>query len=162
MLLKQENLLNQMSEYRKAKVPRSIDFSALFGALEGIRIPDLPLRRRTLYPAELQAHIRYNSNLLPFAFLQRRALIHPLRKRTLYPAELWAHGFCGRRAATGVCPHVRVQGSSQFTASPPVCQAQGALPTNSSLFRPPAVAMRPCLCYTDVIHMHLLQKEELL
>ena len=32
-------------------------FSALFGALEGIRIPDLPLRRRTLYPAELLEHI---------------------------------------------------------------------------------------------------------
>ncbi len=30
---------------------------SFFGALEGIRIPDLPLRRRTLYPAELQAHI---------------------------------------------------------------------------------------------------------
>ena len=27
------------------------------GAPEGIRIPDLPLRRRTLYPAELLAHI---------------------------------------------------------------------------------------------------------
>ena len=27
------------------------------GAPEGIRIPDLPLRRRPLYPAELRAHI---------------------------------------------------------------------------------------------------------
>ncbi len=60
-------------------------FSALFGALEGIRIPDLPLRRRTLYPAELQAHIRYNLNQLPFAFLQRQALKHPLRRGLLYP-----------------------------------------------------------------------------
>ena len=34
-------------------------FSALFGALEGIRIPDLPLRRRTLYPAELLGRVRY-------------------------------------------------------------------------------------------------------
>ena len=38
-------------------MPRNLDFSALFGALEGIRIPDLPLRRRTLYPAELLGHI---------------------------------------------------------------------------------------------------------
>ncbi len=27
------------------------------GALEGIRTPDLPLRRGTLYPAELRAHL---------------------------------------------------------------------------------------------------------
>ena len=31
--------------------------SAHFGTPEGIRIPDLPLRRRTLYPTELLAHI---------------------------------------------------------------------------------------------------------
>ena len=29
----------------------------LFGTPEGIRIPDLPLRRRTLYPAELLGHV---------------------------------------------------------------------------------------------------------
>ena len=29
----------------------------VFGTPEGIRIPDLPLRRRTLYPAELRGHI---------------------------------------------------------------------------------------------------------
>ena len=34
-----------------------------FGAPEGIRIPDLPLRRRTLYPAELQMHINYKCNI---------------------------------------------------------------------------------------------------
>ena len=28
-----------------------------FGTPEGIRIPDLPLRRRTLYPAELLGHM---------------------------------------------------------------------------------------------------------
>ena len=31
--------------------------SRRFGTPEGIRIPDLPLRRRTLYPAELLAHV---------------------------------------------------------------------------------------------------------
>ena len=30
--------------------------SRRFGTPEGIRIPDLPLRRRTLYPAELRVH----------------------------------------------------------------------------------------------------------
>ena len=29
----------------------------LFGTLEGIRTPDLPLRRRPLYPTELQAQM---------------------------------------------------------------------------------------------------------
>ena len=32
-------------------------FCSGFGTPEGIRIPDLPLRRRTLYPAELLGHI---------------------------------------------------------------------------------------------------------
>ena len=32
-------------------------FSVIYGAPEGIRIPDLPLRRRMLYPTELLAHI---------------------------------------------------------------------------------------------------------
>ena len=31
--------------------------SGAFGTPEGIRIPDLPLRRRTLYPAELLGHV---------------------------------------------------------------------------------------------------------
>ena len=63
---KTRKLTQEMCEQRKVKVPRNLDFSALFGALEGIRIPDLPLRRRTLYPAELQAHtlsVRANSFL---------------------------------------------------------------------------------------------------
>ncbi len=34
-------------------------FGVVCGAPEGIRIPDLPLRRRTLYPAELRAHILF-------------------------------------------------------------------------------------------------------
>ena len=42
-----------MSEPRKAKVPRNLDFSALFGALARIRTGGVPLRRRTLYPTEV-------------------------------------------------------------------------------------------------------------
>ena len=45
----------QDETYRKSA--RNIGVSGTFGTPEGIRIPDLPLRRRTLYPAELQAHI---------------------------------------------------------------------------------------------------------
>lgn len=36
--------------------PLKTAFGGFFGAPEGIRIPGLPLRRRTLYPAELRAH----------------------------------------------------------------------------------------------------------
>ena len=35
-----------------------------FGTPEGIRIPDLPLRRRTLYPAELLGHMPVYSTQL--------------------------------------------------------------------------------------------------
>ena len=37
-------------------MPKTIVFG-IFGTPEGIRIPDLPLRRRTLYPAELLGHV---------------------------------------------------------------------------------------------------------
>ena len=48
----------QLNEWtKKSKSAENVVLSALFGALEGIRIPDLPLRRRTLYPAELLGHI---------------------------------------------------------------------------------------------------------
>ena len=36
----------------------------LLGTPEGTRIPDLPLRRRTLYPTELLAHIFRNLNIV--------------------------------------------------------------------------------------------------
>lgn len=42
----------------KSRKPLKIKaFSVIYGAPEGIRIPDLPLRRRMLYPTELLAHI---------------------------------------------------------------------------------------------------------
>ena len=40
-----------------------------FGTPEGIRIPDLPLRRRTLYPAELLGRVPVYSTQL-FSFCQ--------------------------------------------------------------------------------------------
>ena len=43
------------------KTPETIDFTlvsgGVFGVPEVIRTPDLPLRRRSLYPAELRKHI---------------------------------------------------------------------------------------------------------
>ena len=46
---------------KKEKTPETLDFTGfsggVFGVPEVIRTPDLPLRRRSLYPTELQAHI---------------------------------------------------------------------------------------------------------
>ena len=43
------------------KTPETLDFTGfsggVFGVPEVIRTPDLPLRRRSLYPAELRKHI---------------------------------------------------------------------------------------------------------
>ena len=52
------------------------------------------LRRRTLYPAEVQRHLAifgyfYSTHLPPFC--ERREVEQTLRRRTLYPAELRAH-----------------------------------------------------------------------
>ena len=73
-----------MSESRKAKVPRNLDFSALFGTLEGIRTPDLPLRRRPLYPTELQAQM--------LLLLYPPGLSLSMRKRTKSRGETLAIG----------------------------------------------------------------------
>ena len=40
----------------------SLRMSLFFGTPEGIRTSDLPLRRRSLYPAELQAHMKLWKN----------------------------------------------------------------------------------------------------
>ena len=43
--------------------------SGLFGALEGIRTPDLLVRSQTLYPAELPAHLFYRAlSIIPSLF----------------------------------------------------------------------------------------------
>ena len=43
---------------RAVKKPINIEFIGFFGVPGGIRTHDLPLRRRTLYPAELQRLIQ--------------------------------------------------------------------------------------------------------
>ena len=52
----------------------------LFGTLEGIRTPDLPLRRRPLYPTELQAQIT--------RLLYPHGLPLSMRKRGKHGAEV--------------------------------------------------------------------------
>ena len=46
---------------KNEKTPETLDFTGfsggVFGVPEVIRTPDLPLRRRSLYPAELRKHI---------------------------------------------------------------------------------------------------------
>ena len=55
------------------------------GTPERIRTAGLPLRRRTLYPAELRTHMEF---LVPLADELRT-----LRRWTLYPTKLLVHGW---------------------------------------------------------------------
>ena len=58
-----------------------------FGVPEVIRTPDLSLRRRSLYPAELRKRMQ---ELFSFEPSQDSNEL-PLRRRSLYPAELRKH-----------------------------------------------------------------------
>ena len=58
-----------------------------FGVPEVIRTPDLSLRRRSLYPAELRKRIQELFSFEPSQ--DSNELL--LRRRTLYPAELRKH-----------------------------------------------------------------------
>lgn len=46
-------------EVKKPKILKNKIFGRLASVPEAIRTPDLPLRRRLLYPAELRKHMRY-------------------------------------------------------------------------------------------------------
>ena len=67
------------------------------GAPEGIRIPDLPLRRRTLYPAELRAHL-----LWPKYFCSKLARISIF---ILTLAKIWCQA---EKKITSNAPHVHI------------------------------------------------------
>ena len=47
----------RLISHRYEKERNNRCYPSLFGTLDAIRTHDLPLRRRMLYPAELQAHI---------------------------------------------------------------------------------------------------------
>ncbi len=84
-----------MPENKKSRKPRKIKaFGVVCGVPARIRTGGVPLRRRTLYPAEVQRHLAicgyfYSTHLPPFC--ERREVEQTLRRRTLYPAELPAH-----------------------------------------------------------------------
>ena len=58
-----------------------------FGVPEVIRTPDLSLRRRSLYPAELRKRMQQLFSFEP----SQDSNDLPLRRRVLYPAELRKH-----------------------------------------------------------------------
>lgn len=64
----------------------------VFGTPGGIRIPDLLLRRQSLYPTELRAH----KNLLYFnascPFCQRRSSANTTNARSFRTGRLWEEG----------------------------------------------------------------------
>ena len=60
--------------------------SRRFGTPEGIRIPDLPLRRRTLYPAELRGQIR-RSCTLKRDNCQPKKVVKPSRILLIFPGK---------------------------------------------------------------------------
>ena len=62
---------------KECRKPRElVAFGTLFGTPEGIRTPDLSLRRRPLYPAELQAHRMIFLALRPPSPGERREAEH--------------------------------------------------------------------------------------
>ena len=81
-----------MPENKKSRKPRKIKaFGVVCGVPARIRTGGVPLRRRTLYPAEVQRHLAicgyfYSTHLPPFC--ERREVEQTLRRRMLYPAEL--------------------------------------------------------------------------
>ena len=65
-LREQRNAVPVIAKQIAAINRRKPDYSGYFGTPEGIRTSDLPLRRRSLYPAELQAHMKlWGSGRLP-------------------------------------------------------------------------------------------------
>ena len=84
-----------MPENKKSRKPRKIKaFGVVCGVPARIRTGGVPLRRRTLYPAEVQRHLAifgyfYSTHLPPFC--ERREVEQTLRRRTLYPAEVQRH-----------------------------------------------------------------------
>ena len=74
---------------KRRKSLKTKAFGVVFGAPVGIRIPDLPLRRRTLYPTELLAHIAF------------RAIAHRLGNALGFPAGRDARSGCAVKADHG-------------------------------------------------------------
>ena len=81
-------------EMKNGEDSKNLEFSPFFSVPDVIRTRGLPLRRRTLYPAELQKRIK-NRSFLPelnlcysFVIFTWSMFEHSLRRRSLYPTEL--------------------------------------------------------------------------
>ena len=76
---------------KNEKTPETLDFTGfsggVFGVPEVIRTPDLPLRRRSLYPAELRKHI--TENIITHFYRLVKCLFKISKK------ELTKGNFCG-------------------------------------------------------------------
>ena len=79
---------------KNEKTPETLDFTGfsggVFGVPEVIRTPDLPLRRRSLYPAELRKHIaivwflKKDSYNLRTAIIKIKATVSRKRETVFY------------------------------------------------------------------------------
>ena len=83
-----------LHEMKNGEYPKNLEFSPFFSVPDVIRTRGLPLRRRTLYPAELQKRIK-NRSFLPelnlcysFVIFTWSMFEHSLRRQSLYPTEL--------------------------------------------------------------------------
>ena len=90
-----------LHEMKNGEDSKNLEFSPFFSVPDVIRTRGLPLRRRTLYPAELQKRIK-NRSFLPelnlcysFVIFTWSMFEHSLRRRMLYPAELCRHTIFG-------------------------------------------------------------------
>ena len=80
------NLLTDKIYLKTEKIHKDRNLCGFLGALEGTRTPDLLVRSQSLYPAELQAHIIFNSlviirpftgNVKPFDKFFEKILCRP-------------------------------------------------------------------------------------
>ena len=59
--------------WSQTKCSTKLSHFPIYGALEGIRTPDLLVRSQTLYPAELRAHDPFNRSNIKNWWLQRES-----------------------------------------------------------------------------------------
>ena len=101
--------------YRKnEKTPETLDFTGfsggVFGVPEVIRTPDLPLRRRSLYPAELRKHLKKSIKLylqtiaMPIAFHLKAIIIINTHRKGIITEFTWLfNSFCKNFANWCLC-----------------------------------------------------------
>ena len=118
--------------YRKEeKTPETLDFTGfsggVFGVPEVIRTPDLPLRRRSLYPTELRAHTVPVYDTRSADVCQPPAAHRPEdRPRRRTPAGTWPGSCKGAYALENTCDRRRLRrGRPKTHQNPPERPAPG-------------------------------------